>query len=99
MKSRSSSRTRRRLSLIWVIRLENYGEETNYFIVSFLAIFFQGDVTRNDSQQGLLAQHSVATLLLHCFECLQHCSNIEALRCAKNRRCESYRLTSRLHMM
>ena len=99
MKSRSGSRTRRLLSLIWVIRSENYGQETNYFILSFLEIFFLSDVTRNDSQQRFLAQHSVATLLLHCFEWLHHCSNIGALRCAKNRRCESYRVTSPLHMM
>ena len=30
-----------------------------------------------------LAQHSVATLLRHCFEWLQHCFNIAALFCAK----------------
>ena len=41
VKSRSGSRTRRLLSLIWVIRLENYGQETNYFILSFLEIFFK----------------------------------------------------------
>ena len=46
---------------------------------------FQGDVTRGDSQQRLLAQHSVVTLLRHCFEWLQHCSNIAALCCPKNR--------------
>ena len=53
----------------------------------------QGDVTRDDSQQRFLAQHSVATLLRHCFEWLQHCSNIATLCCAKNRRCESSRVT------
>ena len=36
-----------------------------------------------------LAQHSVVTLLRHCFEWLQHCSNIATLCWAKNRRCES----------
>ena len=46
---------------------------------------FQGDVKRGDSQQRLLAQHSVVTLLRHCFEWLQHCSNIAALCCPKNR--------------
>ena len=30
----------------------------------------------------------------HCFEQLQHCSNIATLCCAKNRRCESSRVTS-----
>ena len=52
------------------------------------------DVTRDDSQRRFLAQHSVATLLRHCFEWLQHCSNIATLCCAKNRRCESSRVTS-----
>ena len=52
------------------------------------------DVTRDDSQRRFLAQHSVATLLRHCFEWLQHCSNIARLCCAKNRRCESSRVTS-----
>ena len=38
--------------------------------------YAKGDVTRDDSQWQFLAQHSVATLLRHCFEWLQHCSNI-----------------------
>ena len=33
-------------------------------------------VTRDDSQRRFLAQHSVTTLLLSCFEWLQYCSNI-----------------------
>ena len=41
----------------------------------------------------IFAQHSVATLLRHCFEWLQHCSNIATLCCAKNRRRESSRVT------
>ena len=52
-----------------------------------------GDVTREDSQQRVLAQHSVAKLLL---AQLYHCSNIATLCCAKNRRCESSRVTSPL---
>ena len=54
----------------------------------------KGDVTRDDSQLRFLAQHSVATLLRHCFEWLQHCSNIAALCGAKNRRCQSSSVTS-----
>ena len=50
------------------------------------------DVTRDDSQRRFVAQHSVATLLRHCFEWLQHCPNIAAMCCAKNRRCESSRV-------
>ena len=46
---------------------------------------------RNDD---FLAQHSVATSLLHYFEWLQHCSNIATLCCSKNSRCESSRITS-----
>ena len=34
------------------------------------------------------------TLLRHCFEWLQHCPSIATLGCAKNRRCESSRVTS-----
>ena len=33
-------------------------------------------------------------LLRHCFEWFQHCSNIATLCCAKNRGCESSRVTS-----
>ena len=43
-----------------------------------------------------LAQNSVVTLLRHCFDWLQHCSDIATLCCAKNRRCESSRVTSPL---
>ena len=39
-------------------------------------------------QQRFLAQHSIATLLWHWFEWLQHCSTIATLCCAKNRCCE-----------
>ena len=56
----------------------------------------QGDVTLNDAQRRLLAQHNTTTLLRRCFEQLQHCSNIATLDCAKNRRCESSRVTSPL---
>ena len=48
------------------------------------------------SQRRFLAQYHVATLLGDCFEWLQHCSNIATLSCAKNRRCESSRVTSPL---
>ena len=56
-------------------------------------------VMLHDSQRRFLAQHSVATLLRHCFEYLQHCSNIATLCCAKNRRCESSRVTSPLNLL
>ena len=69
-----------------------------FCLVRFPIRVFKDDVTRNESQRQLLAQHSVATLLLHCFEYAQHCSNITTLCCAKNRRCESFRVTSSLTM-
>ena len=56
----------------------------------------KGDVTRGDSQRRFLAQHSIAALLRHCFEWLQHCSNIARLCCAKNRLCDSSCVTSPL---
>ena len=56
-------------------------------------------VMLHDSQRRFLAQHSVATLLRHCFEYLQHCSNIATLCCAKNRRWESSRVTSPLNLL
>jgi len=62
--------------------------------VSFLTRELKADVTRDDSQRRFLAQHSVATLLPHGFEWLQHCSNIAMLCCAKNRRCQSSCVTS-----
>ena len=40
------------------------------------------------------AQDNVGSSLRHCFEWLQHCSNIVTLCCAKTRRCESLRVTS-----
>ena len=42
------------------------------------------------------ARRRIATLLWHCFEWLQHFSNISTLCCAKNCRCESFRVTSPL---
>ena len=59
------------------------------WIVSHSCDCLKGDVTRDDSRRRFLEQHSVATLLPHCFEWLQHCSNIATLCCAKNRCCES----------
>ena len=44
----------------------------------------------------ILAQHSVAILLRHCFEWLQHCSTITTLCRAKSRCCESSHVASRL---
>ena len=54
----------------------------------------EGDVTRDDSQRRFWAQHRVAALLQRCFEWLQHRSSIATPCRAKNRRCESSRVTS-----
>ena len=43
----------------------------------------KGDVPRDDSQRLFLAQDIIPTLLRHCFEWLQHGSNIATLCCAK----------------
>ena len=39
----------------------------------------KGVVTWDDSRRRFLAKHCFATLLRHCFEQLQHCSNIATL--------------------
>ena len=52
------------------------------------------DVTWDDSQRRFLAQHSVA-MLEQCSNCSKQCStNVATLCRAKNRRCESSRVTS-----
>ena len=52
------------------------------------------DVTRYDSQQRFLAQHSVAMLEQCCKYSKQYRNNVATLCCAKNRRCESSLVTS-----
>ena len=54
----------------------------------------KGDVTRDDSQRRLLAQHTVATLEQCCNYSKQCRNTVATLCCAKNRRCESSRVTS-----
>ena len=51
----------------------------------------KGDV--NDSQRRFLAEHSVAMLEQYCNYSKQCCNNVATLCCAKNRRCESSRVT------
>ena len=43
----------------------------------------------DDSQRQFLVQHSITTLLRHCFEWLQHCYNIAMMCCAWNCHYES----------
>ena len=54
----------------------------------------KGDVTRDDSQRLFLAQHSVAMLEQCCNHSKQCHSNVAKLCSARNRRCESSRVTS-----
>ena len=54
----------------------------------------KGDVTRDDSQRRFLAQHSVAMLEQCCNHSKQCRNNVATLCCAKNRPCESSRVTS-----
>ena len=54
----------------------------------------KGDVTRDNSQPRFLAQHSFAMLEQYCSYSKQCCNNVATLCCAKNRRCESSRVTS-----
>ena len=62
----------------------------NFFLGSL------GDVTQDDSQRRFLAQHCVA-MLEQCCNHLKQCrNNVATLCCAKNRRCESCRVTSPL---
>ena len=54
----------------------------------------KGDVTREDLQQRFLAQHGVAMLEQCCHYSKRCHNNVATLCCAKNRRCESFRVTS-----
>ena len=57
---------------------------------------FKGDVTRDESQRRFLAQHSLA-MLEQCCNHSKQCRNNAAMLCyAKNRLCESPRVTSPL---
>ena len=65
-------------------------------IGAYISIYcvFKGDVTGDDSQRRLLAQHIFA-MLEQCYNYSKQCrNNIPTLCCAKNRRCESSRVTS-----
>ena len=54
----------------------------------------KGDVTRDDPQRRFLAQHSAAMLGQCCNHSKQCRNNVATLCYAKNRRCESSRVTS-----
>ena len=80
---------------------DEIGKENNFARASrFFVHFFdvtarlKGDVTRDDTQRRFLAQHSLAMLEQRCNHSRQYCHNVTTLFCAKNRRCESTRVTS-----
>ena len=54
------------------------GKKMSTSCVSFLTRELKADVTRDDSQRRFLAQHSVATLLPHGFECY---NTVPTLQC------------------
>ena len=55
-----------------------------------------GDATRDDSQRRFLAQQSVAMLEQCCNRSKQCRNTVATLSCSKNRRCESFSVTSPL---
>ena len=55
---------------------------------------FKADLTRDDSQRRVLAQHRVQTLKQCCSLSKRCRNNVVTLCCAKNRRCKSSHVTS-----
>ena len=60
----------------------------------WLSAYIKGAFTRDYSQRLFLAQHSTAMLEGCWNHWKQCCNNVATLCCAKNRRCESSRVTS-----
>ena len=86
-------------SSLYICYIPNHNKKTIFDTVYLEASkTFCGDATLDDLQRRFLAQHSVATLLRHRFEWLQHCSSVATLCCAKirTRRFEWSRVTSPL---
>ena len=67
------------------------GDETLHLMFDIL---HKGDVTRDDSQRRLLAQHSVAMLKQCCNHSKQYHNIVVTMYCANNCRCELSRVTS-----
>ena len=63
------------------------------YLFETVAGWYKGDVARDDSQRRFLAQHSVAMLEQCCNHSKQFRNNVSTLCYAKNRRCESFRVT------
>ena len=77
--------------------ITSHSQQANSRFYTHLSI---GDVTRYDSQRRFFCatQHH-NTVLRHCFEWLQLCSNMATLCWAQNRRGESSRVTSPLGVL
>ena len=56
-------------------------------------MFIKGDVTEEDLQQQFFAQHYIAMLEQCCNCSTQRRNNVVNMCCAKNSRCESFRVT------
>ena len=56
-------------------------------------MFIKGDVRQEDLQQQILAQHYIAMLEQCCNCSKQRRNNVVNMCCAKNSRCESFRIT------
>ena len=87
---------------IFCLKFNNLTSKTRMFqwYLTIQLTLSKGDVTRNDSQRRVLAQHGVAMLEQCCNHSKQCRNNDATLCCAKNRRCESSRvlnITLRLH--
>ena len=72
-----------------ILRLKGLTVRWSFFNINHYTIKPCFKVMLLKMQRQFLAQQIITRLLRHCFEQLQHCSNIATLCCAKNRRCES----------
>ena len=71
----------------------------HYWLITNNFFGCKGDVTRYDSQRRFLTQHSVVMLEQCCKYSKQCRNNVATLCCAKNRLCESYRVTSPVRLL
>ena len=83
------------LLLFSVLMLRTLGRFTAWLLLKELWLWPQeSDVTRDESQRKFWAQHIFAMLEQCCNYSEQCRNNVATLCCAKNRRCESSRVTS-----
>ena len=80
--------------MLAAIKMELSGSEKKKSEQEHVHFLHKGDVIRNDPQRRFLVQHSVAMLEQCCNYSKQYHNSVATLCCAKNRRCESSRVTS-----